>query len=67
MFLPLYSPQLNPIEHLWKWLKDAVIDNYIRQHSGGSTLTLRMCCVRQRLTFQVHLYEQVTDLPSIFV
>ncbi|WP_235603660.1 transposase [Parageobacillus toebii] len=22
-----YSPQLNPIERLWKWLKDAVIAN----------------------------------------
>ncbi|MED5074521.1 transposase, partial [Anoxybacillus geothermalis] len=27
IFLPPYSPQLNPIERLWKWLKDAVIAN----------------------------------------
>nr|WP_252976554.1 transposase [Geobacillus stearothermophilus] len=27
IFLPLYSPQLNPVERLWKWLKDAVIAN----------------------------------------
>jgi transposase len=26
-FLPPYSPQLNSIERLWKWLKDAVIAN----------------------------------------
>ena len=27
IFLPPYSPQLNPIERLWKWLKDEVIAN----------------------------------------
>nr|WP_256834790.1 transposase [Parageobacillus thermoglucosidasius] len=27
IFLPLYSPQLNSIERLWKWPKDAVIAN----------------------------------------
>ena len=27
MFLPPYSPKLNLIEGLWKWLKDSVINN----------------------------------------
>ncbi|MCL6586811.1 MAG: IS630 family transposase [Anoxybacillus sp.] len=27
IFFPPYSPQLNPIERLWKWLKDEVIAN----------------------------------------
>ncbi len=27
VFLPPYSPNLNPIEGLWKWLKNAVIYN----------------------------------------
>jgi transposase len=27
IFLPPYSPQLNPIERLWKWLKETVIAN----------------------------------------
>jgi transposase len=27
LFLSPYSPQLNPIERLWKWLKDDVIAN----------------------------------------
>lgn len=27
IFLPPYSPELNPIEALWKWLKNAVIYN----------------------------------------
>ena len=27
VFLPPYSPQLNLIEGLWKWLKEAVINN----------------------------------------
>ncbi|WP_286887461.1 transposase [Aneurinibacillus sp. UBA3580] len=26
-FLPPYSPDLNPIERIWKWLKEAVIFN----------------------------------------
>ena len=27
VFLPPYSPNLNKIEELWRWLKDAVINN----------------------------------------
>lgn len=27
LFLPPYSPQLNQIEGLWKWLKDSCINN----------------------------------------
>nr|WP_235468544.1 MULTISPECIES: transposase [Geobacillus] len=27
LYLPPYSPQLNPIERLWKWLKDTVFAN----------------------------------------
>ena len=27
VFLPAYSPKLNCIEKLWKWLKDSVINN----------------------------------------
>lgn len=27
VFLPPYSPQLNPVEGLWKWLKSDVINN----------------------------------------
>ena len=27
VFLPLYSPNLNPIEGLWKWLKSSIIYN----------------------------------------
>ena len=26
-FLPPYSPNLNKIEELWRWLKDSVINN----------------------------------------
>ena len=31
IFLPPYSPQLNPIERLWKWLKDEVIANVFQK------------------------------------
>ncbi|EQB96603.1 hypothetical protein GA8_05465 [Geobacillus sp. A8] len=31
MVISSYSPQLNPIEHLWKWLKDTVIANVFHQ------------------------------------
>jgi transposase len=27
VFLPPYSPQLNPIEGLWKWIKQSAIAN----------------------------------------
>ncbi|MEC0668479.1 transposase, partial [Priestia flexa] len=26
-FLPKYSPNLNPVERIWKWLKETVIQN----------------------------------------
>jgi putative transposase len=32
MFLPPYSPNLNPIEGLWGWLKDSVINNVFFPH-----------------------------------
>ncbi|WP_305956514.1 IS630 family transposase [Anoxybacillus mongoliensis] len=31
IFLPPYSPHLNPIERLWKWLKDEVIANILHK------------------------------------
>lgn len=34
-FLPPYSPNLNPIERLWKWMKESVIYNlYYEEFSG---------------------------------
>nr|WP_241739177.1 transposase [Anoxybacillus flavithermus] len=29
--MPPYSPQLNPIARLWKWLKDEVIANVLHR------------------------------------
>lgn len=26
IFLPPYSPELNPIEHFWHWLKKKIVD-----------------------------------------
>ena len=26
IFLPPYSPELNPIEHFWNWLKKKIVD-----------------------------------------
>ncbi|MBR1417837.1 MAG: transposase, partial [Synergistaceae bacterium] len=26
-FLPPYSPELNPIEHFWNWLKKKITDS----------------------------------------
>ena len=34
IFLPPYSPQLNPIERLWKWLKDEVIANFFHKNQN---------------------------------
>ncbi|WP_297992192.1 transposase, partial [uncultured Anoxybacillus sp.] len=60
-----YSPQLNPIERLWKWLKDEVIANVLHrdQKDIAQSITrfeqyvlqhpdevLRLCYVNQRLT-----------------
>ena len=33
-FLPPYSPNLNPIERLWKWMKERIIYNTYYQEFG---------------------------------
>lgn len=32
VYLPPYSPQFNLVEGLWKWLKEAVINNFFFQN-----------------------------------
>ncbi|CEH30652.1 hypothetical protein AM501_25130 [Aneurinibacillus migulanus] len=34
LFLPLYSPELNPIEKMWRWLKDMVIVNRFHRNES---------------------------------
>jgi transposase len=37
-FLPPYSPNLNPIERLWKWMKETVIyNNYYEEFDDFRT------------------------------
>ena len=31
-FLPPYSPNLNPIERLWKWMKERIVYNTYYEH-----------------------------------
>ncbi|WP_339172517.1 IS630 family transposase [Anoxybacillus sp. FSL W8-1294] len=40
IFLPPYSPQLNPIERLWKWLKDEVIANVFHKDQNDITQSI---------------------------
>ncbi|MED0758201.1 transposase [Aneurinibacillus thermoaerophilus] len=35
LFLPPYSPELNPIEKVWRWLKDMVIVNRFHRNESG--------------------------------
>lgn len=32
VFLPTYTPELNPIEKLWKWMKSCVVNNKLFTH-----------------------------------
>jgi len=41
VFLPPYSPQLNLIEGLWKWLKESVINNIFFPNVQKITLKVR--------------------------
>jgi transposase len=34
MFLPPYSPNLNPIERIWKWMKESVIANRFHKNKN---------------------------------
>ena len=40
MFLPAYSPDLNPIEGLWKWMREEVT----QQHCHSSIAALSQAC-----------------------
>ncbi|ASS88062.1 IS630 family transposase [Geobacillus lituanicus] len=42
--LPPYSPQLNPIERLWKWLKDIVIANVFHKNRNDIVQTFVFAC-----------------------
>ncbi|MEC5188517.1 transposase [Geobacillus thermodenitrificans] len=60
--LPPYSPQRNPIERLWKWLKDIVIANVFHKdrndiaqaiarlvdYTRGNAATPGMCSVIEK-------------------
>jgi transposase len=41
VFLPPYSPQLNLVEGLWKWLKESVINNVFFGNVQKITLAVR--------------------------
>jgi len=41
VFLPPYSPQLNLVEGLWKWLKESVINNVFFPNVQKITLKVR--------------------------
>ena len=40
-FLPPYSPDLNPVEFLWAWLKRHALANFCPADLGGLTTTAR--------------------------
>jgi transposase len=50
IYLPPYSPQLNPIERLWKWLKDTVIANVFHkdQHDIAEAIARFEDYIRER-------------------
>jgi transposase len=56
VFLPPYSPQLNLIEGLWKWLKDSVINNVF----FSSTPQIKLA-VRQFVSHQNQNKQGVID------
>lgn len=41
VFLPPYSPQLNLVEGLWKWLKESVINNVFFDSVGKIKTAVR--------------------------
>ena len=46
MYLPAYSPELNPVESLWRYLKDRLIVNRI--HTSLDALEQAICtCINQ--------------------
>lgn len=52
VFLPPYSPQLNLIEGLWKWLKDSVINNVFFPSTSKIKLAVRQFVRLQNLNKQ---------------
>lgn len=52
VFLPPYSPQLNLVENLWKWLKESVVNNVFSPNIQKIILKIREFIrnINQRLT-----------------
>ena len=50
IFLPPYSPELNPIEHFWHWLKRAVTE--ILRYHGTLVEAIAIALERWQLSYQ---------------
>ncbi len=55
LFLPPYSPTLNIIEGLWKWLKSEVINNVFFQN---------VCKIQQAV---IRFMKYIQDIPSVVI
>ena len=58
VFLPKYSPEMNPVERLWKWLKSDVIHNVF----FDKTYKIRLAVRRFMNRVNQHLQEAIDRL-----
>ena len=63
VFLPPYSPDMNPIERLWQYLKSQGMAGYFT--SDGQELSDRLSRCIQELLDQPHLIQSVCSLPRL--
>ena len=58
--LPPYSPELNPVEHVWEWLRDNIFKNHV--HDTLDQVMGTLCEGLKRLGVMPELVKSMTCL-----
>lgn len=56
--LPPYSPELNPVEHVWEWLRDNIFKNHV--HDTLDQVMDTLCEGLKRLSVTPELVKSMT-------
>jgi transposase len=54
VFLPPYSPELQPAEHLWPLLDEPIVNRHVASLDDLSTIVAERCCQLDAATLKPH-------------
>jgi transposase len=65
LFQPPYSPELNPVEHIWDDIREKYFNNH--QFSSLDALQERLCSALNELSSQTDYVRSMTYFPHISI